>query len=565
VDKLVNWLEERTGIVSAWQRSAYQQIPGGARLRHTFFGVLLYLFLQEAFLGLLMAGYFSPSSTDAWASVAYFNDQVTAGWFIRGMHHHTANAMIVVGGAYLVLLIIGAGYRRPFELSWFTILGIVGLLPLAGLTGVLLPWDDQALSRMAVETSVMKGAPGGELMAKLLIGGSEFGNFTVLRLYVLHVFLLPAALLALFLLHRAQVRRHGYPLVPMKDDQPRQGIFLNQLLLDLIVLGVVVVLLVAATFKTHGAELFAPAEADSAFDARPEWYFRALNELLKYFPASLQVLPTVVLPGLATVFILGLPWIDRAAGGKLVKRLPALIGSGLIIVGFLALTGVNFGRDVRDEKHQDSMAQAHKQATRARDLARKGVLPAGGDAVYENDPKVAVKRLFKEECQTCHMLDGIGGTEAPDLTDYRSREYLSALIRNVRDPRFFGGTKHEEMDLFPEEDLSNEDLKAVVEYTYSLMGEVAGEVDAALVKKGAEVFDEECSTCHEVEKGVEGDSPNLFQNGSRQWLIDVIKDSSKPLLFGEAAQMPKFEDKLTDDQLGQLADLILEQRGKGGS
>lgn len=565
MDKLINWLEERTGVVSAWQQSAYQPIVGGARLRHTCFGVLLFLFLQQALLGLVMAGYFSPSSTDAWASVAYFNDQVTGGWFIRGMHHHTANAMIAVGGLYVILLIALGGYRKPFELHWLTTLGLVGLIPLAALTGVLLPWDDQAVSRMAVETSVMRGAPGGDLIARLLIGGADFGNLTVLRMYVLHVFLLPGGLLALLLLHRAQVRRHGYPLVPRAQEPVRSGHFLNQLLLDLVVLALIVAVLVVATIKTHGAELFAPAEADSAFDARPEWYFRALNELLKYFPASLQILPTVVLPGLATLFILALPWIDRAAGGKLIKRLPALIGAALVFGGFVALTGLNVARDMGDEAHIESMAQAHKQASRARELAKKGVLPTGGDAVYLNDPQVAVKRLFKEECQTCHKLDGIGGEEAPDLTDYRSREYLSALIRNAQDKRFFGGTNHDEMEPYSEEDLSNEDLKAVTEYVYSLMGEEAGPVDAALVKRGFEVYEEECNTCHEVEKGEEGDGPNLFGNGSRAWVIDVIKDSSKPLFFGDEAQMPKYQDKLSDEQIEQLADLILQQRGEGGS
>src|SRR5690606_8894508 len=138
-------------------------------------------------------------------------------------------------------------------------------------------------------------------------------------------------------------------------------------------------------------------------------------------------------------------------------------------------------------------------------------------------------------------------------------------IRNAQDKRFFGGTNHDEMEPYSEEDLSNEDLKAVTEYVYSLMGEEAGPVDAALVKRGFEVYEEECNTCHEVEKGEEGDGPNLFGNGSRAWVIDVIKDSSKPLFFGDEAQMPKYQDKLSDEQIEQLADLILQQRGEGGS
>jgi ubiquinol-cytochrome c reductase cytochrome b subunit len=55
--------------------------------------------------------------------------------------------------------------------------------------------------------------------------------------------------------------------------------------------------LVGLTVKTHGAELFAPADPASNFVARPEWYFLSLFQLLKYFEGPLQILATVLLPG----------------------------------------------------------------------------------------------------------------------------------------------------------------------------------------------------------------------------------------------------------------------------
>jgi ubiquinol-cytochrome c reductase cytochrome b subunit len=471
---------------------------------------------------------------------------------------------------------ISGGYRKPREIYWWSVIAITLLLAAIAITGTLLPWDEQAYSRMAVEFGILRSVPGGDMLARLVAGGEDFGNLTVLRLFLLHAWVLPLALGVAFIVHQRQVRRHGYymadgytasghaagsPTAPGSVE--RRGSFLNQWLLYVGAMVLVSAVLVFLTVRSHGVELFAPAEVGSQFDTRPALYVRALNELLKYFDGPLLWVATMLVPGACAAFLVGLPWLDRSQSPRLSARLPVVSVSALIFAGYVVLTGMNVMRDQGDQEYAKSMDQANKLAQRARSLALKGVLPAGGDAVYENDPKVAVRRLFKEECQTCHMIGGIGGQEGPDFTDYKSREYLAAMTRNIMDVRFFGCTKHKgmegAMEPYPEEDLSNEDLKAVVEYTYALMGSVAQNVDQSLAKKGEQVFDDECSTCHEVKPGEAGDGPNLFGHGSRDWLIAVIKDSSKPTLFGTMAQMPKYEGKLTDQQIADLADFILQE------
>ncbi len=68
------------------------------------------------------------------------------------------------------------------------------------------------MGRIAVETSIMASVPGGEPQRMLLVGGKEFGNFTLLRLYSFHVFVLPLLFAGLLLLHRRQVVRHARSL-----------------------------------------------------------------------------------------------------------------------------------------------------------------------------------------------------------------------------------------------------------------------------------------------------------------------------------------------------------------
>src|SRR5882757_7290486 len=77
-------------------------IPDRASFARVFGTVLVFLFAIEAVTGIALAAFYAPSSTDAWASVAYVQDQVTLGWFVRGLHFHTASAIVLVAGAHLL-------------------------------------------------------------------------------------------------------------------------------------------------------------------------------------------------------------------------------------------------------------------------------------------------------------------------------------------------------------------------------------------------------------------------------------------------------------------------------
>lgn len=48
------------------------------------------------------------------------------------------------------------------------------------------------------------------------------------------------------------------------------------------------------------------------FTPRPEWYFLGLYELLKLMPSKLEILGTVVIPGLVGLGMILLPWLDRS-------------------------------------------------------------------------------------------------------------------------------------------------------------------------------------------------------------------------------------------------------------
>lgn len=563
---MLDWLEERTALPSLWRRFADHPVPKGPRLRYVLPAVLVYLFIQQAVLGVLLASHYSPSASDAWASTAYLNDQVASGWFLRGLHHYGTSAILLVAVAYLVQLALTGEYRRPREMVWISTLGLLLVTMGLGVTGNILPWDEQGYWAAQVELGIMEQTPGGEVLRTVVQGGAEAGNFTLTRMFTIHSFLLPlvaAALLAGIVV----LGRRSQAAEAAEDPGQARSFASGQLLLDVVAMALVGGGLVAVTVSTHGSELFGPADPTSGFQARPEWYFLFLYKLRMFFEGPMEPVATMVIPGAVLVFMVSAPFIEGMTGRM--GRLGVLAVLGLLMAGVVGLTAFSISSDASNEAYQKALAQAHKDGERARGFAKEGVLPEGGPAVFRNDPEYKVRALFKEHCQNCHELDGFGGEEAPSLTDYSSRAWLAALIRDPNTPRFFGGTKHSDMDAYPEttddENLTAipaDQLDALVEFLWQLQGEP--DVDTTLAATGKTLWEDEldCNGCHEIEAGVDGSGPNLLGHGSTAWVARVIRDSSQADLFGEEAQMPKFgDDKLDEEQLQELAAFIVRQRG----
>lgn len=551
-----DFLEERLGLASAWRGFVDRPWPGGPALRHAVFAALVYLFVQQALLGIALTTYYSPSASDAWASTAYLNDQVGMGWLVRGMHDHGASVFVVVATLHVVALAVSRAYVRPRELMWFAALAILGLALALGLTGNPLPWDEKGYWAIQVELGIAEQTPGGSIIRRLVQGGSAAGNLTLLRLFALHAFVLPMVVAALLVFVARQRRRHG----PAPAGAARAGSYGDgQLLLDAIAMTVTAAVVLGLTVHDHGSELFAPADPTSGFQARPEWYFLFLYKLRHYFEGPLEPIATMVIPGAAVTFLLAAPVLEKLAG-KL-GRIAVLGGLAVMLAGSLALTAMAMADDRKDESYQKSLVEANKLAERARALAKTGVHPQGGGAVYWNDPEYKVKQLYIEHCRNCHALEGFGGGEAPELTDYSSRAWLSALIRNPNDERFFGKTKHDTMEPYGSDKLSDEQLAATVEYVVSLM-EPEQTLDAALVAKGAALWKDEldCNTCHEIDPGKDNEGPNLAGHGTLAWVERVIRDSSKADLFGSKAQMPKFQGKLSDEEIAALSAFVVARR-----
>src|SRR5215813_11440089 len=94
--QVLDWLDQRTGYRDMAHAMLFENIPGGARWRYVWGSTLLFTFSVQLITGFFLWMCYSPSSQTAWESVFYIQHMMSGGWLLRGIHHFTAQAMIVL-------------------------------------------------------------------------------------------------------------------------------------------------------------------------------------------------------------------------------------------------------------------------------------------------------------------------------------------------------------------------------------------------------------------------------------------------------------------------------------
>jgi len=557
--KIGDWIDERLGHRALMKWFLDEPVPGGARWSYVFGSVLVFLLIMQAVTGILLASFYAPSSTDAWASVAYIQTQVPLGWFIRGLHSTGASAMVSVVCLHLLQVTLWGAYRKPRELNWWIGLVMMGLLFAFALTGYLLPWDQKGYWATQVATSLMGAAPGvGPWLKSVVQGGPEYGNLTLTHFYALNVALLPLTLIGLVVVHVALFRKHGVTPAFKHDPSVSDTFWPRQLVRDFIAMTVTLAIIFVVVAKGHGAALEAPADPASSYDARPEWYFYPLFQLLKFFPGRLEIVGAVGAPLVAGGILFALPFYDRAATRQLSTRKLAVSSVLLVLFVAGALGAAGAAGDARNANYQKFRLRAEKANERALQLAQAGVPPEGGLAIEQNDPLARGRKLYGERCAGCHLYEGEGERRAPDFDGWSSRGWLKAFLKAPADDRFYGKTKIRGMKPVKAE---GPDLDALVEWIYSQGGPP---FDEKLAARGKEVFElSGCDQCHDADGTTGADGPpNLGGRASARWLHDFVVDPSEARFFDGKNQMPKFSGKLSDADLDALATLLAAERQK---
>lgn len=577
----LDWLDARTGYRKITHEALYENIPGGARWRYVWGSTLTFAFSIQIITGIVLWMAYSPSSQTAWESVFYIQFEMAGGWFLRGLHHYTAQLMTILLALHLLQVLIDGAYKAPREFNFWTGLILLQLTLGLSLTGYLLPWDQKGYWATKVATNIVAIVPFvGQDLQKLVVGGPDYGHHTLTRFFALHAGVLPGLFIALIVGHIYFFRRQGiHAKQPLK--KPDAPFWPDQVLADSIACLGVLLTVVGLTLATHGAELSAPADPASQFSAaRPEWYFLFLFELLKYFPGESEIWGAIILPGAAVGFMFVMPYIGQWKLGhrfNLVFVFGGLAGAGL-------LTWMAMKQDRNDPNFQRALRDSHQQAHRVIELARAstGIPPTGAVSLLRDDALIQGPRLFAKNCASCHRYDGHDGlgnpvkdaSSAPDLKGFASREWLAGLLdpAKVDSAHYFGSTKFKDGKMVKwvkknaDEPKEQEQLKKVIA-ALSAEAQLKSQRDADvrdtdLIKQGLELArgDVACTDCHAFGKpDADATAPSLTGYGSRAWLVRFISNPSHADFYGKRNdRMPLFAEKQILDlkTIGLIADWL---------
>ncbi|OHU65057.1 cytochrome b [Mycobacteroides chelonae] len=173
-------------------------------------GIYLALFFDPSMAEVTYNGVYQPlrgmQMSKAYESSLNLSFEVRGGLFVRQIHHWAALMFAASIVVHLARIFFTGAFRRPREANW-VIGSLLLILAMAeGFAGYSLPDDLLSGTGLRVVTQGMMSLPiVGTWMHWALFGGDFPGNIVLPRLYVLHVLLVPAIMIALIGVHLALV------------------------------------------------------------------------------------------------------------------------------------------------------------------------------------------------------------------------------------------------------------------------------------------------------------------------------------------------------------------------
>ena len=291
--------------------------------------------------GVPLLFFYVPSVERAYGSIKDIEQVVTFGSWIRSMHRLSAHLMVAAVFAHLVRVFLTGAYKNGAdpaqrrEWNWLMGVGLLLLTLLLSFSGYLLPWDQLAFWAVTIGTNIAVEIPLiGHAIGNVLIGGRSIDQATLIRFYVLHVFILPEIWIVLFCYHVWRIRKDGglacADQIELAPPAPARGAAVEPPDLavnaspDLARRLAVVMLGTTAVVGILAALIVSPLEEPAnplvtPNPAKSPWYFLWLQEIVTDTTVHIgsvtingALLGGVILPG-ALLLLMGIwPWLDRS-------------------------------------------------------------------------------------------------------------------------------------------------------------------------------------------------------------------------------------------------------------
>jgi quinol-cytochrome oxidoreductase complex cytochrome b subunit len=179
------------------------------RVTYTFClgGLAFTTLVALAASGMLLLFYYRPSPDGAHASVQFLEESVWGGQYVRSFHRLSSHVLLGLIALHTLRVILTGAFLDPRRLNW--IIGCLLLFLAVGsaYTGYLLPMDQLAYWATQTGMELLRALPLGEALRDLLVPDRVGGPLSLLRFYVLHIAVLPLAMVSLSMLHFFIIRR----------------------------------------------------------------------------------------------------------------------------------------------------------------------------------------------------------------------------------------------------------------------------------------------------------------------------------------------------------------------
>lgn len=338
-DGMIDWLDQRLAVKKFMKVMMTEYwIPKNINFLWAMGVVLVVLFKILIISGIFLLMYYKPDINSAFDSVNYtIMQEVEYGWLWRHVHGVAASAIFLIIYIHMFTGIYYGSYKKGREIIWLTGMALFGIFSAEAFSGYMLPWGQMSYWAAQVITNLFGGIPFiGEALVIWIRGDFLVADATLTRFFMLHVLLLPLAIILLIAVHFYALR---FPHVNNQDAEefdfdkeaqkyldgktqeskvvPFWPVFLSK---DFFVVGVFLTIFFYLVCYHYDFAMdpinFEPANnMKTPAHIYPEWYFLWSYEVLRGFFFDVAGVAAMDIGlaafGFANVIFMVFPFLDR--------------------------------------------------------------------------------------------------------------------------------------------------------------------------------------------------------------------------------------------------------------
>lgn len=344
------WFDQRLNTTGFWRVMMTEYwIPKNINFLWAMGALLATLFTLLLVSGIFLLMYYKPDVNMAFDSVNYtIMQEVAYGWLFRNVHGVGASVVFLVIYIHMFTGIYYGSYKKGREMIWISGMLLFVLFSAEGFSGYMLPWGQMSYWAAYVITEIFGGIPfiGDELVIWIR-GNFYVSDSTLTRFFMLHVLLIPLAILGAIVFHFYTLR---FPHVNNEEGEffdykeeaakYKSGDKANAKVIsfwpdflskDFMVIALFMIFFFYLVFY-HNAFAMDPVNFDKADGLKtpahiyPEWYFLWSYEVLRGFFFEIAGISGkdlgLIAFGFAQAIFFVLPWLDKSPMVKPANQRP---------------------------------------------------------------------------------------------------------------------------------------------------------------------------------------------------------------------------------------------------